>query len=538
MPKFSTPAGTTQRYIPGFDRASPDSIPGTKKVYADRAAFLQGIADERACIAMGLPVWYDGIDVQVLSEPPAVKRLWTLATGAGSPANNAAASHGRTVVIAFKKFTLASDDNRVHASTGAPASGLGDNGDLCLDDAAGVVYRKVTGAWAVEANFGSGSGLPNQIAASTVIPLTGNAIMAKQSIAGPTTFTLGAMAPGGSCVVQTLSDGVNAPVWPGIEWESTFGYDNSQSGLLNTASYFTFDGVTAYYIQGKPTGQTPVDGTAPTFSSASVTEGQTKIVATFNEALSATLTGNVTLGGPARTLVSQIVVGATVEIVVSAAYAAGDAPTISYPAGWVRDAAGNQAVAGTNRAVAVVPLAVSAPMRLVNMTNLTESGSAGAGWDYKATSGADYSGYGASTTKIPAGAEGYFELRQPSAAVSIAILALKTTSASQAHTAFAYACQPLLPGQGSQRYIQFSGGGAGAAPNGATVLTAVNQWYRVGTRINGANLDGYIEVTSDNGATFALVHTWANIPKVDYYCGVATGSSANNATNLRSLGAS
>ncbi|PZP90668.1 MAG: hypothetical protein DI587_38025 [Variovorax paradoxus] len=621
MPKFSTPAGTTQRYIPGVDRASPDSIPGTKKIYADRAAFLQGIADERACIAMGLPVWYDGIDVQVLSEPPAVKRLWTLATGAGSPANNAAASHGRTVVIAFKKFTLASDDNRVHASTGAPDSGLGDNGDLCLDDAAGVVYRKATGAWSAEASFGAGSGLPTQISASTVIPLTGNAIMAKQTISGPTTFTLGAMAPGGSCVVQTVSNGVNAPVWPGTEWETTYGYDNSQAGLLNTASYFTFDGLTAYYIQGKPTGQTPVPVApgAPTSVVATAGNGSVSVAfaAPASNGGSAILDYTVTLstGQTATGASSPISVtapnGTAVTATVRARNAVGQGAASSAsnsvtpssgitapgaPTGATATAGdGSVSVAftapasnggatitgyrvtlstGQTATGASSPISVSAPngtpvtatvaaqnsvgygaessasnsvtpvaagstvMRLTALNNLTESGNGTAGWDYKATSGADYSGYGASSIAIPAGAEGYFEVRQPAGGVSIAILALKTTNAAQAHTAFAYACQPLLPGQGSQRYIQFSGGGAGAAPNGATVLTAANQWYRVGTRINGANLDGYIEVTSDNGATFQLVHTWPTIPKVPYYCGLATGSSANNATNLRSLGAS
>ncbi|RCW73804.1 SGNH/GDSL hydrolase family protein [Pseudorhodoferax soli] len=160
MPKFTTPTGSTQRYISALDRAQGDSVPGTKKVYADRAAFLQGLADERACIAMGLPVWYDGIDLQVLAEPAAVKRLWTLSTTAGSAAANAAASHGRTAVIAFKKFTLASDDNRVHASTGAPASGMGDNGDLCLDETAGVVYLKTGGAWGQVASLGGGAATP------------------------------------------------------------------------------------------------------------------------------------------------------------------------------------------------------------------------------------------------------------------------------------------------------------------------------------------------------------------------------------------
>lgn len=96
----------------------------------------------------------------------------------------------------------------------------------------------------------------------------------------------------------------------------------------------------------------PVDSTAPVFSSAAVNAGAaSKIVVTFTETLSPTFTGSVTLGGPSRTATSVDVVGATVEITVSAPYAQGDAPTITYPAGWVRDAAGNGVLPQTARAV-------------------------------------------------------------------------------------------------------------------------------------------------------------------------------------------
>lgn len=96
----------------------------------------------------------------------------------------------------------------------------------------------------------------------------------------------------------------------------------------------------------------PADTRAPVFVSTSIDSGTpTKIGVFFDEALSVTLTGSVTLGGPSRTVVSQTVVGSGVEIVVNTAYASGDAPTISYPLGWARDAAGNQVVARSNQAV-------------------------------------------------------------------------------------------------------------------------------------------------------------------------------------------
>lgn len=268
---------------------------------------------------------------------------------------------------------------------------------------------------------------------------------------------------------------------------------------------------------------------APTGATATAGDGSVSVAFTApaNNG-GATITGyRVTLstGQTATGTASPISVAAPNGTAVTATVAA-------------QNSAGYGAESSASNSVTPVA-ATSAAMRLTGLNNLTESGDGTAGWNYKATSGAGYTGYGVSTVAIPAGAEGYFEVRQPdSGGVSIAIIGLKTSSASQNYTSFAYSVQPLLPGQGSQRYIQITGASAGAAPNGATVLTALGQRYRVGTRINGANLDAYIEVTSDNGVTFQLVHTWPNIPKVAYYCGLSTGTSANNATNTRSLGAS
>lgn len=169
MPTFTTPTGSAQRYIPALNRNAPDSIPGTRKIYATHEAFEQGVTDERACVGMGLPVWYDGIDILVKTEPLAVVRRWSLSTGAGTPAGNAAASHGRTVVIGAFSRVLAADVNRVHATSGAPGSGVGTNGDLALDGAAGVVYEKSSGAWAsLVSMYGGGSPVATTPGAPTI----------------------------------------------------------------------------------------------------------------------------------------------------------------------------------------------------------------------------------------------------------------------------------------------------------------------------------------------------------------------------------
>ncbi|CAN7677331.1 fibronectin type III domain-containing protein [Pseudorhodoferax sp. LjRoot39] len=196
MPDFTTPVGSRQRYIAALNRSQGDRVPGTKKIFADRQDFLDRIADERACIAMGLPVWFDGIDLKIMAEPASVQRLWSLSTSAGSPTANAAASHGRTVVIGAFSKVLFADASLVHATTGVPAPSLGANGDLALDAVAGIVYEKASGAWSLlVAMYGGGSTSPlvpgavRNLAAGTATansqPLTWDA---PETGAGPFTY--------------------------------------------------------------------------------------------------------------------------------------------------------------------------------------------------------------------------------------------------------------------------------------------------------------------------------------------------------------
>ena len=100
-----------------------------------------------------------------------------------------------------------------------------------------------------------------------------------------------------------------------------------------------------------PSPPPPADTTAPTFVSAVVSNSTpTKIVLTYSETLSATLTGSITVNG-GKTVTSQTRVGSTVEVVVNSAYVYGDTITISVPSGCVKDVAGNSATALTNQSV-------------------------------------------------------------------------------------------------------------------------------------------------------------------------------------------
>lgn len=95
----------------------------------------------------------------------------------------------------------------------------------------------------------------------------------------------------------------------------------------------------------------PEDTTAPTFVSAIVSNSTpTKIVLTYSETLSATLTGTITVSG-GKTVTSQTRVGSTVEVVVDSAYVFGDTITISVPLHCVKDVAGNSALALVDESV-------------------------------------------------------------------------------------------------------------------------------------------------------------------------------------------
>lgn len=176
MPDFTGPVGSTQRYIPALNRNQAARVPGTKKVFADHDAFVAGVVAERGVIEMGLPVWFDGEDLRNQSEPLAVVRRWSLSTTAGSNNANAAASHGRTVVIGPYSAVLAADSNQVRATSGQPSSGTGANGDLGFDPATGAIYIKAAGAWsAVVTLFGSGNAPSLPGAPTNVTAVAGNA---------------------------------------------------------------------------------------------------------------------------------------------------------------------------------------------------------------------------------------------------------------------------------------------------------------------------------------------------------------------------
>lgn len=117
---------------------------------------------------------------------------------------------------------------------------------------------------------------------STSIPFTGNAVMTQHTMSDATVFTpLTTGAVNGSAIsLLLISDGSNAPSFSGFsEWASSFGYDNSQAGLVNLVQFW-YDGLAYRYAMSQPAVNTPVigDTTAPLISAVSVSNTTPNIV--------------------------------------------------------------------------------------------------------------------------------------------------------------------------------------------------------------------------------------------------------------------
>lgn len=371
MPDFSTPVGSNQPYIPVIKRDQSARMVGTIKVAESHAA-LQALVDrERQNVGLGLPVWGRWERLQVLTELPGIERRWTLGTG-----NNAAAeSHARMVVIGIRTFLLDNDSNIVRSTEGAPGTEIGLNGDLALDIALGVVYRKAAGNWSVEATLGGGGGSGSgmtPIPFSSTVPLDGNKVMARTQISAAVALTLGAKVAGGSCRIPFLSNGANVPTITGAaEWANSFGFDNSATGLLNVLDMWTDDGTNAYYSWSQPVTQTGgSDTTPPTLTSASVANSAPSVVAlAFSETMDTSSTpaaGAFTVSG--HTISSLAWVGGVLNLVVTPAFANGEAPrTLAYTlpgTNPLRDLAGNPLASLSNRAITnnVQPVDTTAPV--------------------------------------------------------------------------------------------------------------------------------------------------------------------------------
>ncbi len=222
MPNFSTPSGSTQPYIPAIHRDQRNRVPGTVKVFADLAEMNAAVVVERSNIALGLPVWF-ALETLILAiEPIGVERRW----------NPASPGDARTAVIGIRTFPLLGDSNIVRPTTGAPASGVGINGDLALDAASGVVYEKASNLWSVKAAVGGAGNLTG-----TASP-EGSVTAAAGTFYGRTGSTTGLyykMSGSGNTGWVTVTTSVPAVTAPGAPTSVTATAGNGTASVTGTA---------------------------------------------------------------------------------------------------------------------------------------------------------------------------------------------------------------------------------------------------------------------------------------------------------------
>lgn len=141
MPNVTSPLGTSQRYIPALNAGQLGRWPGLVMVFADAAALASAVADERLNITDTSPLWANDQPLGLMAEVgQGVTRAWSTAQ-----------QHARTAILRQGvRLVLGADTSVVLFGTGAPAGGLGANGDAYLNTATGDYYSKASGAWTLQ----------------------------------------------------------------------------------------------------------------------------------------------------------------------------------------------------------------------------------------------------------------------------------------------------------------------------------------------------------------------------------------------------
>lgn len=192
-------------------------------------------------------------------------------------------------------------------------------------------------------------GSVSQVSYSTVIPLDGDKVMPRTQISGAVALTIGTLMAGGSCRIPFLGNGTNVPTIAGAsEWATSFGYDNSQSGLLNVLDVWSDDGTYAYFAWSQPVTNSGADTTPPTITGNAVANATpTVVTVTFSEAMNtsaAPVASAFTVSGHTVSSVA-FASSTTLSVTVTPAFVNGEAArTLAYTqpgTNNLRDVAGN-----------------------------------------------------------------------------------------------------------------------------------------------------------------------------------------------------
>lgn len=347
-------------------------------------------------------------------------------------------------------------------------------------------------------------------------------------LSGPLTFAPNGSARGASAVVTIVADGSsNVAMDAGVFASDANAGFLMTEGVVNTLHIWS-DGVKRYYAftrEANPISVDFPDITAPAFASAEVLNAApTVLLVTMTENLAGAPPTAASFTVPGKTVVSTSYVNKVISLTLNSAVVASDVPTIAYNgSGGVKDASGNFTAAWMAQAV-TNRVGQDVVVRLTNKVTLTESGNATDGWSYIGTS-VGFVNYGVCDKSLAASTDGCFTFTQPTLSTANAIIALDTTSTSDAFANYDYGAYAGNAAS-STPYTVIRNGSPSASSGG--LVPAVGDKLRI--RRGGTTI--YVERLLSGASTWDLVHSWTGATTAQLY-GKVTVSSLITASNLR-----
>lgn len=183
---------TPNPYIPIMGYAETVKIIGGQYHFKTVADLAAAITAQRQTITDGLDAvggWIDNAVIRVTGE--FYERRFLKVTS-GSASANAAATHARTMIIHGYTYILDGDNNTVLATIGAPATGNGSVGDLAVDLAARLIYKKVnSNTWSILDKLGQRVAVAVELTAGGIsLPLSAMQVVTPVNLIATAAFTL------------------------------------------------------------------------------------------------------------------------------------------------------------------------------------------------------------------------------------------------------------------------------------------------------------------------------------------------------------
>jgi hypothetical protein len=359
--------------------------------------------------------------------------------------------------------------------------------------------------------------LPVAVAAGLVVPLDSVKTMPRRTVSGALTFTVGATANGGQCVLPIVADGVSAVTFQGFTEAGFSAGFNNTAGILNMVQFFYLDG-TPYFAVSQAVNAQPIVAPATAYSLSGPSTGTVGVASSnytlrTNGGTSSAVTFTPSDGGKGGTFTPS-----TVQI--GAASGATSATFTYTPA-----AAGSVSIGVTDNggltdpspiAVTVAAAATRNYIRLIagSTDAITESVDANGGYDYTAPNPNNYGGpFGVSTKSLAANTDGYFAIVNQQIVASGVLFGFVLSQAMSSYGDAKYGVYSDTQADTNYKYL------GNPSSSVATVMAAGDI-----LRVNRSGSTITIQCSKDNGATFTAIATWNNASTAQLWGGYNLGN--------------